>query len=103
MNFGTGPLNDLDSCCPAAVAERGLALTAQDLEGLDGVLLDAEIGKGHFTEVVGWGYMFGTWRFQPGTWVHTSAIKTGPDEDGIITTRSGSRYKLVMKAEAPDA
>jgi hypothetical protein len=39
-------------------------------------------------------------RFPDGEQVRTSAIITGPDADGIITTNSGSTYRLEMAASA---
>lgn len=34
-------------------------------------------------------------RFKDGVKVRTSAVVSGPDRDGIVETRKGSRYKLI--------
>jgi len=85
---------------PQHILAEAEALTPEDLEGVDGVILGARIEGwyGDDTKPVAWGYLFRDrlMRFRDGDWIHTSQIMEGPDETGLIKTMN-SVYRLKLR------
>lgn len=101
MNIGQGP-GFRDRLVSDEIFAVGMALTPQDHEGVDGVIVNAVITDwyGDKTQQVAYGNVFGDkkGRFSEGYYIHTSKILEGPDENGLLKTRF-STYRLKMKPE----
>lgn len=68
-------------------------------EGVDAILRGARIVDWGGKVALGAIYGDRKGRWQDGHSIHTSYIVNGPDENGVIRTRSGSTYKLEMAAD----
>lgn len=77
--------------------DEGERLVAQNY---DAVIKDATIAGIYGSRRIAFGRVYGDrkGRFDDGTTIRTSAIVSGPDENGIIQTRN-SRYKLELIGE----
>jgi hypothetical protein len=84
---------------PEHLLERYVAagVLPEHYEGVTGVIIDAEIAKGPYLQEVAWGLVFGHPGFPQGHYIHTSTIRSGPDENGLIQT-DNSIYRLFMKS-----